>query len=70
MQTWSRTSQQPFRNTTLSTPVVVRPPNALLLYPDRPFFLGNFVGPIVMTEETERRERSLIAEPARLDGPG
>jgi hypothetical protein len=40
--------------------------NALLLYPDRPFRLGNFYG-WEFDPETQRRERFLIAETQDLD---
>jgi hypothetical protein len=39
--------------------------NALLLYPDRPFSIGQLWG-VAYDEETKRRERFLIAEPADL----
>jgi len=40
--------------------------NALLLYPDRPFGIGKLWG-VAYDEETKRRERFLIADPADLD---
>ena len=40
--------------------------NALLLYPDRPFSMGQLWG-VAYDEETKRRERFLIAEPPDLD---
>ncbi len=40
--------------------------NALLLYPDRPFHLGNLVG-WEYDQETQRREKFLIAETQDLD---
>jgi hypothetical protein len=40
--------------------------NALLLYPDRPFSIGQLWG-FAYDEETKRRERFLIADPAGLD---
>src|SRR5208337_1264920 len=39
--------------------------NALLLYPDRPFSMGQLWG-VAYDEETKQRERFLIAEPADL----
>ena len=40
--------------------------NALLLYPDRPFSMGQLWG-VAYDEETKRRERFLIADPPDLD---
>jgi SNF2 family DNA or RNA helicase len=40
--------------------------NALLLYPDRPFGLGELVG-YAVNEETGERERFIISKPADLD---
>jgi hypothetical protein len=40
--------------------------NALLLYPDRPFSIGKLWG-AAYDEQTRRRERFLIADPADLD---
>lgn len=40
--------------------------NALLLYPDRPFSMGQLWG-VAYDEETQRRERFLIADPPDLD---
>ena len=40
--------------------------NALLLYPDRPFGLGNLYG-WEYNQETQRREKFLISEPSDLD---